>query len=96
MLTYKIGDIITVGATADAGTGETIVEYEWSLDGSLLTKPGGTGANISFDTLTMTEGIHILSLKVKNSCGAWSPIYTDNFELVAETCAVPTVSFVFF
>lgn len=95
MLTYKIGDIVSVSSTVDAGTGQTIEEYEWSLDGSILSSPGGLGQNVSISTVVMSEGIHTISLRVRNSCGAWSAIYSDNFELIAETCAVPIVSFVF-
>lgn len=90
MVDYEIGSMITATASAIAGEGESITLYRWSLDAIVQTE---TSNIFSFSSENLALGGHNIRLMVQNSCGEFSPVVVEYFNLVY-TCPLPTVSFV--
>lgn len=89
MVDYEIGSTITATASTNAGEGESISAYKWTLDGVEQTQTSDT---FSFFTDNITLGGHRIDLIVQNSCGEWSTMVTKYFDLVY-TCPLPTADF---
>jgi len=64
--------VVTLKATADpGGAGYTISNYEWTVDGVISANNTDTLA------VALSPGSHTVALRVQNSCGSWSPSYTQ-------------------
>ena len=85
MTEYTIGDIITATSTSIAGTGETISQYEWKWDGTIISGTS-TLSVVSIDTIGQSVGTHSIALRVKNSCGNWSRVKDISLTLTGEIC----------
>jgi len=67
----------------------TIAKYEWSIDGVI------SGDNT--DTLninSLSAGTHEISLRIQNSCGSWSKIYSETINIVSGDKMEKTITLV--
>lgn len=74
-----VGTVLSAISTSQAGEGESIVEYYWALDNVRLDDV----SIVLKDTTGFALGPHILTLKVKNSCGNWSSIQTKSIDFTS-------------
>ena len=75
-------------------------EYFWDADpgiGNGTALPWTPGTNPSVDasvsTAGLAEGIHLLSVRVKDVAGHWSITRSEQIEITTPTCQVPVPSF---
>ncbi len=83
----NINENVTLSASdSKGGTGHSISNYEWVLDGSGI----GYGVTQSFSAI---QGNHILQLKIKNDCGNEDSV-TKTFNVGPSACPNPSASFI--
>ena len=75
----NLGDEVVFTGQGDDSAGGTITTYEWTSNIDDLLSSSGVP---SFSTTTLSEGVHEISLRVKNDSDVWSSPATSSVEII--------------
>jgi len=86
MIEYQLNKTLTLTASVIPQENITITEYEWKINDLFVLNNINP---VTINTNDLNLGDNTISLRVLNSCGAWSEYVTKIVNIINETIPIP-------